>query len=172
MVEVFKKLSDTVQPMALGSVYRAKEQIKLLSKGLLCFHMDEERDEKKINAIIKSLTRELFSHDYLIGRREAKETIKLKVTIPDDELENLIWSAFTLYAAAIDLFVPYNPAIVLGAESGKRVTLDGAFIETTDMGYSYRTIKDLKRIGPGEVPGMPQAVGFGEQILHQGWVET
>lgn len=94
MLEVFKKLSDTVQPMALGSVYRAKTQIKLLARKLLGFHMNEQAEKAKIDGIIKSLTKELYSHDYLISRREAKGVLKLKVTNADDNLEKLMWTAF------------------------------------------------------------------------------
>ena len=172
MVEIFKKLSDNIQPMALGSVYRAKEQIKLLSKRLLCFHMDDEKEDKKIQTIIKALTRELFSHDYLIGRREAKETIKLKVTIPDQSLEAVIWTAFSAYASAIELFVPYNSSVALGTADQQVVTVNGAYIESTDAGFVHRTVREVRRFGRGDVPGMPQVAGIGEQVLNQGWVET
>ncbi len=171
ILEVFKKLSDTVQPMALGSVYRAKQQIKLLSEQLLAFHMDKEKEKSRIANIIKWLTRELFSHDYLIGRREAKETLKLKVTIPPDALEGLIWEAFSAYAEAIDMFAPYNPGIVLGTADEKTIELHNAFIECTDIGFAFQTRKLVNRVTVNQGPGMPSAVGFQEQVLNQGWVE-
>ena len=172
MSEVFKKLSDTVQPMALGSVYRAKEQIKLLANKLLASHMDASSERKKeIDGIVKMLTKELYSHDYIIGRREAKTVIKLDVTDATDQLEKQLWSCFTVYSDALQLNTPYNPAIVLGVDSEKIVEIDGAFIESTDEGFRYRTKKHVRRISPGQIPGMPAATGFQEQVLDLGWIK-
>ena len=169
MIEVFKKLSDTVQPMALGSVYRAKEQIKLLATKLLAFHMDPVSKKKEIEAIVKVMTKDLYSHDYIIGRREAKKVILLDVTEAADQLEKQLWACFKGYADVLQLDTPYNPAIALGVESEKTVEIEGAFIESADAGFVYRTRKLVRRLIPGEIPGMPVATGFQEQILEMGW---
>lgn len=170
-VEIFRKLSDTVQPMALGSVYRAKQQIKLLASKLLAFHTDDTA-KKDIDAIVKVMTKELYSHDYIIGRREAKKVIKLKVTYATQELESQLWSAFSSYADSLQLNVPYSAAIALGTDNERTVEIDGAFIESTDDGFVYRTKKQVRRLMPGQVPGMPAAAGFQEQILHMGWTRV
>lgn len=169
MVEVFKKLSDSIQPMALGSVYRAKEQIKLLARKLLAFHMDEKGESARIDSIVKSLTRELFSHDYLISRREAKDAIKLKIVETSEELEGLLWSAFSAYSDDIELNTPYNVAIALGKDSGKTINIDAAYIESRDLGFVYRTTKEVRKLAPGQVPGIP-GPAFQEQVLKQGWI--
>lgn len=169
MIEVFKKLSDTVQPMALGSVYRAKEQIKLLAGKLLAFHMDSGSKKKEIEDIVKVMTKELYSHDYIIGRREAKKVIKLAVADATDQLERQIWSCFKGYADELQLDTPYNPGIALGVESEKTIDLEGAFIESTDAGFAYKTKKQIRRLSPGQIPGMPAATGFQEQVLEMGW---
>jgi hypothetical protein len=169
MIEVFKKLSDTVEPMALGSVYRAKEQIKLLATKLLALHMDGVSKKKEIDAIVKVLTKELYSHDYIIGRREAKKVIELDVTEATEQLEKQLWTCFRGYADALQLDTPYNPAIALGVESERTVEIEGAFIESTDVGFAYRTKKLIRRLVPGQIPGMPIAIGFQEQILDMGW---
>jgi hypothetical protein len=169
MIEVFKKLSDTVQPMALGSVYRAKEQIKLLATKLLAFHMDPATKKKEIEAIVKVMTKDLYSHDYIIGRREAKKVIALDVTEATDQLEKQLWTCFRGYADVLQLDTPYNPAIALGVESEKTVEIEGAFIESADAGFVYRTKKLVRRLTPGQIPGMPGAIGFQEQILDMGW---
>lgn len=69
LAEVFGYLSARVNPLALGTVYRAREQIGMLATKLLSLHM---KDEERIVKIVKLLTRELLSHDYCISRREAK----------------------------------------------------------------------------------------------------
>lgn len=169
MVEVFRKLSDTVQPMALGNVYRAKEQIKLLATRLLGLHMDPTSKKKEIDAIVKVLTKELYSHDYIIGRREAKKVIGLDVTEATGKLEEQVWKCFKGYADELQLDAPYNPGIALGVDSEKTIEMQGAFIESTDTGFAYRTRKLVRRLIPGQIPGMPVAMGFQEQILDMGW---
>jgi hypothetical protein len=172
MVEVFKKLSDTVQPMALGSVYRAKEQIRLLATKLLASHMDEAGKKKEIDAIVKILTRDLYSHDYLIGRREAKNVIKLHVADVAEDVERRIWSAFSEYSQTMQLGSPYNAAIAVGTGTEATIDLESAFIESTVKGFVFRTRKKVRKIVPGQIPGMPAATGFQEEILQQGWTEA
>ena len=62
-------LCERISPLALGAVYSAREQIGMLATKLLSLHMSEK---EKIDRIVRVLTRELLSHDYLIGRREAQ----------------------------------------------------------------------------------------------------
>ncbi len=169
MIEVFKRLSDTVQPMALGSVYRAKEQIKLLASKLLAFHMEPGSKKKEIDEIVNVMTKDLYSHDYIIGRREAKNVIKLAVTDATEPLEKQIWACYKGYEDALELKNPYNPAIALGVEPQKTVEMEQAFIESTDAGFAYKTKKQVQRLSPGQIPGSPMAIGFQEQILEMGW---
>jgi hypothetical protein len=170
LLEVFRKLSDTVQPMALGSVYRAKQQIKLLAQKLLSFHMDEKADKAKIDAVVKYVTKELYSHDYVITRREAKQVMKLPVVFADKKLETLLWEAFQLYSDAMDLNTPYNPGIALGLQSQGTVRIESAFIESAENGFVHAVEKDVRKIMPGQIPGLQMAgIGFMEQILSQGW---
>jgi hypothetical protein len=170
LLEVFRKLSDTVQPMALGSVYRAKQQIKLLAQKLLAFHMDEKTDKGKIEAVVKYVTKELYSHDYVISRREAKQVMKLPVVFADKELEALVWKAFQRYSDVMDLNSPYNPGIALGHGNQATVKIESAFIESRDKGFAYSVEKDVRKIMPGQFPGVPMmGIAFTEQILNQGW---
>ena len=172
MAQVFNKLSDTVKPIALGSVYRAKEQIKLLAGKLLAFHMDEKTEKARIEGIIKYLTRDLFSHDYLISRREARQHLKLKVAEAPEPLEKLMWKVFSAYADAIELNVPYTPAAALAGEDERTVQLDGAFIESTEIGFVYRRVRTVKKLLPGQIPGMPAVTAFQEEALSEGWVKA
>ena len=51
LVEILKNLSDKVHPLALGAVYRAREQSSTLAKRLLYLHTKKD-DEKRINKIV------------------------------------------------------------------------------------------------------------------------
>lgn len=162
---VFGTLSGDVRPLALGNVHRAKQQIKMLSEKLLAFHM---KDKERINAIVSTLTRELYSHDYLIGRSEAKQQIGLKIADITDEDEGRLVGLLKEFSDVMLLQTPYNADVILGGENARTVNLDSAFIESTDTTFVFRTKKELKRIKVTQ-QGLPlEAVQ--ERVLQQGWV--
>lgn len=165
VAEVFKTLSSDVRPLALGSVYRAKQQIKMLSEKLLGFHMT---DAAKIQAIVSKLIRELYSHDYLIGRAEAKGQIGLKIAEVSAELETLLIRMFNEYSHSLELTTAFNPDILLGGDTTKVGAFDQAFIETSDVTYIFRTRKEIKRM---KVPQQGVVMeGTQERVLEQGWI--
>lgn len=169
IAEVFKILSEKVHPLALGSVFRAREQIKLLTEKLLSFHMPKSQ-EKKVGKIISTLTKELYSHDYLIGRKEAKNTIKLKVIDVKHELENKIWQLYKAYENMLELNVPYNPDTFLGDEEQKVGCFNRAVIESEFVTDLFITEREVKRVQVSQ-PGMPTPmIGFQERAIREGWI--
>ncbi len=148
LTRVFEKLSDHVKPLALGNVYRAHEQIRMLTKKLLSLHMKSWSDLRKKKKIISILTKELYSHDYLIRRTEAKNTIGLKIR--DDEkskdTEALISELFKEYESAMQLGVPYNPTVALGANQQTTIDFERAYIETFDKSIVFKTQWELKNV--------------------------
>lgn len=168
MAEVMKVLASDVRPLALGSVYRAKEQIRMLSKKLLAFHIPQN-EQSKIDGIVSALTRELYSHDYVIGRREAKEVLGLNIVQAPEALEKTIMDLFGMYAADLELYTSYSPEVVLGTQVTKVATFERAFIETTDSSYVFRTKREIKRIQIKK-EGIPLDV-FQQRALDEGWAK-
>ncbi|MEK6690067.1 MAG: serine protease [Nitrospirota bacterium] len=169
IAEVFKILSEKVHPLALGSVFRAREQIKLLTEKLLGFHMPKAQ-EKKIGKIISTLTKELYSHDYLIGRKEAKNTIKLKVIDVKPELENKIWHLYKAYENMLELNISYNPDTFLGNEEQKIGRFNRAVIESEFITDVFITEREIKKVQVSQ-PGMPiPMTGVQERTISEGWV--
>ena len=166
LASLFNVLASDVRPLALGSVYRAKQQIKMLSEKLLSFHMGPNEKEK-IDGIVSKLVRELYSHDYLIGRSEAKKVIGLKVSDVSEQLEAQLVSLFRMYSEALQLTVAYNPDILLGGDSTKTATFERGFIESTDATYAFTTKKEVKRIKVTQ-QGV-QMEGVQERVLEEGW---
>lgn len=162
---VFSGLSANVRPLALGGVYRAKQQIKMLSEKLLAFHMLEK---EKIDGIVSKLIRELYSHDYLIGRTEAKEHIGLKVADLSESSEARMLTLFKEYSDALLLQAPYNADIILGGDSTKTTQFDQAYIESTDATFAYRCKKEIKRLKITQ-HGIPMEA-VQERTLQEGWV--
>lgn len=163
---VFGTLSSDVRPLALGGVYRAKQQIKMLSEKLLAFHM---KDKEKRDGIVSKLIRELYSHDYLIGRTEAKEQIGLKIVDLSEENEGKLVALFGEYSDSLSLRTPYNADIVLGGETTKTVQLDQAFIESLDATYVFRSKKEIKRLRVTQ-QGIP-VEAIQERTIQEGWVQ-
>ncbi len=104
LAEVLGHLSKGVSPLALGAVYRAREQIGMLADKLLALHSEDADGNSRI---VKTLTRELLSHDYIISRREAKE-MGMSVVDASHEVASLMWTIYSDVAAEMCLNSPWN----------------------------------------------------------------
>ena len=162
---VFSMLSGDIRPLALGSVFRAKQQIKMLSEKLLGFHMKEK---EKIDGIVSKLIRELYSHDYIIARSEAKNQIGLKIALSSVEMEGRLVQLFEQYSDALLLQTPYVADMLLGSDNTKTVSFDQAFIESKEGTYVHRTRKEIKRLRVTQ-QGLPMEA-IQERVLQAGWI--
>ncbi|MCT4620837.1 MAG: hypothetical protein N4A62_15790 [Marinisporobacter sp.] len=108
LAKVFSQLLESVHPLALGSIHRTYLLIRSVSKKLLKMHMDPSL-EMEIEEIINHLTEKLFSHSYMISRKEALEDIHLPVTYCDDLLEKKIWHLYEEYRDDLLLEQPFLP---------------------------------------------------------------
>jgi hypothetical protein len=104
LANAFKLLAEKVHPLALGDVFRAREQIQTLGYKLLRQH---RRDEKKIKDVINVLTQKLGSHDYLIHRAEAEEMLGKQIK-KNNAVEDLIQRLYLDFAAEMHLGKPYT----------------------------------------------------------------
>jgi len=156
MVKVFERLTHDVRPLALGQVYRARTQIRMLSRKLLQMHMNA--DDPAIDAIVETLTEKLYSHDYLITRREAK-AIGLKVTEPDNALEVKMAELYQEYENDLSLRDPFNPMVLLQGRDHATLKAERAVIETADRCSVYLTEQVLQQHQQG-LQAIPQ---------HEGW---
>ena len=172
LVDVLKQLTEKVHPLALGSVYRAIEQIRMLASKLLGFHMSPDEEEKEIEKIIGALTKRLYSHDYIISRKEAKNEIKLNVKDVenvDKDFEKLVYDLFKEYEQEMCLTNPFSPEILLGTQNECRETFFRAFIESQSRTDTYITEKEFKRIQQtSPTVSVPQVV-IQERIIKEGW---
>jgi len=170
LTRLMETLSSDVRPLALGSVYRAKAQIKMLARKLLEFHMTSETEKAKVENIVTALTRELYSHDYVITRTEAKNLLGLKIADCPEDFESAIMGLFHQYAEDLQLGKAYSPEAVLGSQSTKTVTLDRAFIESADKTFVFRSRREVKKIQIKK-EGV-QIEAFQERTIEEGWMEV
>src|SRR5215475_3318077 len=66
----FRRLAESVHPLALGNVKRNIEQIWQLAKKLIRLHRPDT-DDAALTALVMRLTTELYSHSHLVTRAEA-----------------------------------------------------------------------------------------------------
>jgi Serine dehydrogenase proteinase len=168
LAEVFSRLAADVRPMALGNVYRAKEQIKLLTEQLLKLHVPEAA-HGRIGPIVETFTKKLFSHDYLIGRKEAKRLIGPEVVDASLAVETAMMSLYKSYAEDMELSTIFNAEGALGNASAKVVNFRRAYIESADGCYVFKTTQHLQRIQVQPAPNMPPVVGINARPMGDGW---
>ncbi len=167
---LLQTLASKVHPLALGTVYRATEQIKMLARKLLEFHLRGDADKAKIETIIAALTQELYSHDYVITRKEAKDLLGLRIADCSEDLEGTMIALFQVYEEDLQLRNSYSAAAVLGGQSQKFITLDRAFIESADKTFVFRTKREVKRVQIKK-EGIPLEV-FQETVIEEGWTDS
>lgn len=165
--QVFMKLADNVNPIALGRVKRARSQIQDLARKLLLMHMD---NDEKIDKIIKALCSEAGSHDYTINRTEARKGLGLSIETPSMGLYKLINDIYEDFRDELQLDNPFNPAIELGAGPNKNYECVRALIESQDNGaYHLKkkgTLAAIQVAGPGQPPGQ---TGIQDKVKFDGW---
>jgi len=170
-VSVLNTLANKVHPLALGAVYRAREQTSSLAKRLLSIH---SKDIAKIEHIVKRLTRELPTHNYLIGQAEAENDIKLDIKKPSREINEMMWGLYKEYERWLQLTNPYSSELDLGTEQRKRVRYERAVVESISENKlsQHIFITDNELIRMTTTPaGMQGAVDQTlARTMFQGWV--
>lgn len=161
--EAFAFLCQRINPLALGAVFRAREQIGMLARKLLKRHMV---DDARIDRIVSALSRELLSHDYVINRAEAKD-IGLPIEEPSDEIAGLMWSLYTDLAAEMKLAQAWNPEAELGEQQQVKKVNVRAVIESQSLKHVFATTHELRRTTVTK-DGMKFDAVQGK-ILDEGW---
>lgn len=165
----FRVLAEKVHPLALGNVYRARQQIELLATTLLAEVREDGKDEvgkEKITKIVATFARELGSHDFPVTRSAARKILGSQIAEDDQELEDLIWQLYADFAKEMRLREPFDPNLLLaGKNVGQEVaeTLLLAMVETNSGGNAAE--REI-RLAPVQ---MPMGPGVQQQIVRAGW---
>jgi hypothetical protein len=165
--KVFLRLSESVNPIALGRVYRAREQIKMLGKQLLSTRK-RSMDSTEKEEIVNYLSRELGSHDYEISLTEAKEKLR-NIDEADVELTKNLWTLYGKYRDLMELDTTFTAETVLG--TNPVVTYDAtiAVLESTDIYHRFKQTMEIKRVRQQ----LPQGIAEGIQArgIDARWIE-
>ena len=166
--KVFDLLASRINPVTLGAVRRVTEQIAFLASNLMKYHC---KDEDLIKKVTGTLIRERFSHDYIISRKEAKETLGLNIVNPDQTLTDFIIGLFDAYNVIIQMDVPYTPETVLRNADSGIFSFNRAIIESSALTHVFRTTKEVRRIQVTQQNIPIPVMGYQERVLDERWVE-
>ena len=169
----FVEANPEVHPLALGNVNRTHNLIRLIAKRLLKSH-NKPIKEDEIEKVVEYFTEKLYSHQYFIGRREARDELGVKSVVdapsPLSKAMNELYEAYRdemgLGASA------WNPELELGANtSQKQKTYPIAIIESKKLANRFETTVDFRRqqimVQQGQIQVPQEQVAF--RVVEQGW---
>lgn len=162
LIQAFLKLSDTINPLLIGDVYRRQGQIKMIAQKLLAYQ-DCTKNKK---TIINFLCSDSGSHDYAINYKEAKE-LGLNVELANESLNGLINEWYEIISGELELNNPYNPIFELAESKSKTYKYIRVIMDSIKYGREQFVSRGLLQ-KTMMMPGMP-----GQQISDnrsfEGW---
>ena len=127
--------------------------------------------------MVDYFTEKLYSHQYFIGRKEAKEDLGVKTVLDaDTALSKLMTDLWTEYNAELDFGKMWNPENELGPNAVQnRKVYKIAYIESTalvnsfdiDVEYRKQQVNVPQQTPMGPIQVSQEQVGF--KIIGQGW---
>lgn len=173
----FMEAAPAVHPLALGNVNRTHNLIKILAERLLRSHTHPIGKEA-IGRIIEYFTEKLYSHQYYIGRKEAREDLGVSTIVDADERTADILSAlYESYNSDMHLTEPWNPEIEIAGRSENKKDYAIAFVESADISHFFNLSMEFKRLQQIVPQQTPAGVVNVQQehvvwrIVGQGWKE-
>jgi Serine dehydrogenase proteinase len=148
-IRSFEILSEHINPLAIGKVYRLLEQTKLVANRMLSSRKNslsvDENEE-----IIRKLGSEIYSHRHSISRTEARQIgLSFVKNAEDYKVELLMWKLYLDYSKELELREPFNPEKYLidnNVDNHKWQDLKKAMIETEHESYCQLCDIEAKRI--------------------------
>ena len=172
----FIQSNPQIHPLALGNVNRIHNLIRILAKRLLKSHKTPMKEEE-IEKLVDYFTEKLYSHQYYIGRKEAKEDLGLKTVISvDEKLSQLMTDLYEEYAKEMEIEKIWNPENELGINSSHNIKkYKIAFIESVQLSNYFELIVEYRRQQVSVVQPTPQGPiqipqeQVAWRVMGQGW---
>lgn len=130
LIQAFLKLSETLNPLLIGDVYRRQGQIKMIAQKLLVY---QNCKKKQKTSIINFLCSDSGSHDYAINYTEAKQ-LGLNVELASAELNSLINDWYNIICGELQLNSPYNPIFELAQQNSKSYEYKRVILDSLEYG--------------------------------------
>ena len=179
LTKIFNKFVESnpqIHPLALGNVNRTHNLIRRLAERLLKSHNSPMKEEE-IKKVVEYFTEKLYSHQYLIGRKEAKKDLGVKTVVEADEvLAKTMTELYEEYAKEMEFGKAWNPENELGENTMQnKKDYKIAYVESAKISNYFNISIEYKKQqvnitqqtpqGPIQVP--QEQVGF--KMVGQGW---
>ena len=178
LTKIFNKFVESnpqIHPLALGNVNRTHNLIRQLAERLLKSHKSQLKEDE-IKKIVDYFTEKLYSHQYFIGRKEAKEDLGVKSVIDASaDLAKVMTELYESYVKEMELDKIWNPEMEIGANFQTKKEYKIAYIESEKAANYFEISVDYKK---GQI-NVPQQTPQGliqlpqEQVMWkivgQGW---
>jgi len=166
----FRILAERVHPLALGDVFRRRQQIENLARKLLHSH---RTDVEGVETVVQVLTKRLGSHDYLISRTEARELLGNQIAPENEAVETLLHDLFQDFIQDMELGQPFDAAMAVQAAKAaaeplpKRLVQRLAVVESVGARHSCERELSVSEFSVGTPMGVQ--TGTRQEILRAGW---
>ncbi len=163
----FVEANPQIHPLALGNVNRTHNLIRRLAERLLKSHKNKI-GEDEVNKIVDYFTEKLYSHQYFIGRKEAKEDLGVKAVVnADDDLTKAMTDLYEDYAEEMGLGNMWNPEMELGNNFQTTKNYKIAYMESEKLGNFFELSLEFKKGQITTPQGQQEQVMW--KVINQGW---
>jgi hypothetical protein len=138
---VLDLLAKEIKPQILGSLNRTHARIRRLARKMLQLHLNDPKHETQLIEIVNNLTQLLYSHNHLINRREARDSIGFgeMIEYADERTEAAMQALYGAFVEALQLDKPFDPALLLNGAPESQITVRQAFIESREIAHVFET---------------------------------
>lgn len=151
MAKIMLKLTECIHPLALGQVYRSRNQIQMVARKLIS---SQNLDHETVEKIINFLCSESGSHDYAIHRREAREELGLNIETPTQDFYNIIKQIYKNISQEMELDTPFRADTLLGVNPHVNYECRRILIESVGNGTDvFITKGKLEKVTAGTTGG-------------------
>jgi hypothetical protein len=176
-----KTLTDRLDAVGLGSVYRTRTHIRDVARRMLTSKA-EALTERAMDTIIETLAEKVYAHGHAIGFGEAGE-IGLSVERPSPRVESLMWELLEAYEDQMQLRHPLDAVAAVANTDRHTEDVIIASVECSNSGFQFEGTIEVRarrqiptnlnvalnvnlQLPPGvDVTQLPPAV---QQALQQG----
>ncbi len=110
LASALEKLTDRVDPVQLGSIYRSKTHMRQTAGNIINSRRDPP-GEAMIDRIVDALTIQVHAHNHAISLDGAK-SMGLPAELAEPRLELLMWQLFEDFEEDMKLAQPLDPAAI------------------------------------------------------------
>ena len=173
LIKAIDVLVQKVHPLALGNVERFLTQSRMIARKILNTHL-ESLDTHTMDEIVENMASKLYFHGHPINRREAKNELRLKVTVDlAPELETMMWDLYKDYEAEFQNQEFFDAtgdllSILNKPQQGQPMTREyellHAMVESRRLSSRHTTRRFYTLF-----QAAPNQPGLREDILSRGW---